>query len=112
MYGVYGALTALAWAAVLPYQTLMAFLKRRPRPPLRERLGHPPPGARPGGFWLHAVSVGQDAQRQPHLPDRYGVAPAPARPGGGRGLGGRRIGRGGAAGVAEPSPGWRNRRQQ
>jgi 3-deoxy-D-manno-octulosonic-acid transferase len=59
MYGVYGALTALAWAAVLPYQTLMAFLKRRPRPPLRERLGYPPPGARPGGFWLHAVSVGE-----------------------------------------------------
>lgn len=59
MYGVYGALIALAWAAVLPYQMLMAFLKRRPRPPLRERFGHPPPGARSGGFWLHAVSVGE-----------------------------------------------------
>ncbi|HKB07634.1 MAG TPA: glycosyltransferase N-terminal domain-containing protein, partial [Candidatus Polarisedimenticolia bacterium] len=34
-------------------------MKRRPRPPLRERLGYPPPDARPGGFWLHAVSVGE-----------------------------------------------------
>jgi 3-deoxy-D-manno-octulosonic-acid transferase len=59
MYGVYGALLALAWAAVLPYQTLMAFLKRRPRPPLRERLGYLPDGTRPGGFWMHAVSVGE-----------------------------------------------------
>src|SRR5437867_3730170 len=59
MYRVYGALTALAWAAVLPYQMVMAILQGTPRPSLRERLGYPPEGAPRGGFWVHAVSVGE-----------------------------------------------------
>ncbi|OLD66588.1 MAG: 3-deoxy-D-manno-octulosonic acid transferase [Acidobacteria bacterium] len=59
MYRVYGALTALAWAAVLPYQMVMAILKRTPPPSLRERLGYLQDGAAPGGFWMHAVSVGE-----------------------------------------------------
>jgi 3-deoxy-D-manno-octulosonic-acid transferase len=59
MYRIYGALTALAWAAVLPYQMLMAILKRTPRPSLRERLGYLPDGPPTGGFWVHAVSVGE-----------------------------------------------------
>jgi 3-deoxy-D-manno-octulosonic-acid transferase len=59
MYSVYGALTALAWAAVFPYQMLMALLKRTPRLSLRERLGFVGEGASPGGFWVHAVSVGE-----------------------------------------------------
>jgi len=59
MYLLYGALLALAWAAVLPYQTVMAFLKRGAPPPFRERLGFLPAGAPSGGFWIHAVSVGE-----------------------------------------------------
>jgi 3-deoxy-D-manno-octulosonic-acid transferase len=59
MYRVYGALTALAWAAVLPYQMVMAVLKGTPRPSLRERLGYLPEGTPRGGFWVHAVSVGE-----------------------------------------------------
>src|SRR2546428_494229 len=59
MYRVYGALTALAWAAVLPYQMVMAILKRTPPPSLRERLGYLQDGTAPGGFWMHAVSVGE-----------------------------------------------------
>ena len=59
MYRVYGALLALAWAAVLPYQIVMAILKRLPMPPVRDRLGSLPDGVSPGGFWVHAVSVGE-----------------------------------------------------
>ncbi len=71
MYGLYGALLRLAWAFVLPYQTLKAILNGRPRPPLGERLGLPggagaasrpadaPSVPSPGGFWVHAVSVGE-----------------------------------------------------
>jgi 3-deoxy-D-manno-octulosonic-acid transferase len=59
MYRVYGALTALAWAAVLPCQMVMAILKRTARPPVRERLGWLPGGTLHGGFWIHAVSVGE-----------------------------------------------------
>lgn len=59
MYRVYGALTALAWAAVLTCQTLMAKLKRTAGPPVRERLGVVPGDPPAGGFWLHAVSVGE-----------------------------------------------------
>jgi 3-deoxy-D-manno-octulosonic-acid transferase len=59
MYSVYGALTALAWAAVLPYQIVMAVLRRRTAPRLRDKLGYLPKGAVAGGFWVHAVSVGE-----------------------------------------------------
>ena len=59
MYRLYGALLFLAWAAVLPCQMLMTVLKRTSLPPLRERLGHLPAGAAGGGFWIHAVSVGE-----------------------------------------------------
>jgi 3-deoxy-D-manno-octulosonic-acid transferase len=59
MYRLYGALLFLAWAAVLPCQMLMTVLKRTSLPPLRERLGHVPAGAAGGGFWIHAVSVGE-----------------------------------------------------
>jgi 3-deoxy-D-manno-octulosonic-acid transferase len=59
MYRLYGALLFLAWAAVLPCQMLMTVLKRTSLPPLRERLGHLPAGAASGGFWIHAVSVGE-----------------------------------------------------
>lgn len=59
MYRLYGALLSLAWAAVLPCQMLMTVLKRTSLPPLRERLGHLPAGAAAGGFWIHAVSVGE-----------------------------------------------------
>jgi 3-deoxy-D-manno-octulosonic-acid transferase len=38
---------------------VMAILKRTPRPPVRERLGWLPDGAPQGGFWIHAVSVGE-----------------------------------------------------
>ncbi len=58
MYRLYGALLALGWAAVLPYQTLMGIRKRTPLPALRERLGSLPKVA-VGGFWVHAVSVGE-----------------------------------------------------
>lgn len=61
MYGLYGALLRLAWAAVLPYQFVIAALTGRPRPRLRERRGWPgdDPAPRPGGLWVHAVSVGE-----------------------------------------------------
>jgi 3-deoxy-D-manno-octulosonic-acid transferase len=61
MYGLYGALLRLAWAAVLPYQIVIPRLTGGSHPPLRERLGYAPPpaGERPGGLWLHAVSVGE-----------------------------------------------------
>jgi 3-deoxy-D-manno-octulosonic-acid transferase len=71
MYGLYGALLRLAWAFVLPYQTLKAILNGQARPPLGERLGllgaagrgfrpqDAPSGPAPGGFWIHAVSVGE-----------------------------------------------------
>src|SRR5262245_37786217 len=69
MYSVYGALLALAWAAVLPYQYVMAILKRRPVPALRDRLGYLPEKTSPGGFWLHAVSVGEVRVALRILPD-------------------------------------------
>jgi 3-deoxy-D-manno-octulosonic-acid transferase len=59
MYRLYGALLSLTWAAVLSCQMLMTILKRSSLPPLRERLGHLPGGAAGGGFWIHAVSVGE-----------------------------------------------------
>ena len=59
MYRLYGGLLVLAWAVVLPCQMLMTLLKRASPSPLRERLGHLPAGAAPGGFWIHAVSVGE-----------------------------------------------------
>ena len=59
MYHLYGALLTLAWAAVLPYQMVMALLKRTTLPPFRERLGFLPGNVPPGGFWIHAVSVGE-----------------------------------------------------
>lgn len=59
MYRVYGALLALAWAAVLPCQMLMSFLQRTKLPPLRERLGFLHGNVSTGGFWIHAVSVGE-----------------------------------------------------
>ncbi len=61
MYGLYGALLLLAWAAVLPYQIVIPLLSGGPRPRLKERLGLLDDGARPspGGFWIHAVSVGE-----------------------------------------------------
>ncbi|MFQ5876827.1 MAG: 3-deoxy-D-manno-octulosonic acid transferase [Acidobacteriota bacterium] len=51
----------LAWAAVLPYQIVIPRWSGGPGPRLRERLGYPsePAGVRPGGLWLHAVSVGE-----------------------------------------------------
>ena len=58
MYRLYGALLALAWSAVLPFQMTMSFLKRTRRPSLREKLGGVT-GAVSGGFWIHAVSVGE-----------------------------------------------------
>src|SRR5262245_36739979 len=61
MYGLYGVLLRLAWAVVLPYQIVSAWIPGRPRPPVRERLaiGPPPEGLTPGGVWVHAVSVGE-----------------------------------------------------
>src|SRR5262245_52519292 len=61
MYGLYGVLLRLAWAVVLPYQIVSAALGGRQSPPVRERLvlGAQPAGLRPGGFWVHAVSVGE-----------------------------------------------------
>ncbi|HEV8701624.1 MAG TPA: glycosyltransferase N-terminal domain-containing protein [Candidatus Polarisedimenticolia bacterium] len=59
MYRLYAALLVLAWAVVLPCQMLMTFLKRASPTPLRERLGFPPDDAAAGGFWIHAVSVGE-----------------------------------------------------
>ena len=61
MYGLYGALIRLAWAAVLPYQFVIAAASGHPRPRLRERRGWPGEGPPPcpGGVWVHAVSVGE-----------------------------------------------------
>ena len=61
MYGLYGALLRLAWAAVLPCQIVIPRLTGGDSPPWRERLGHAPApaGDRPGGLWIHAVSVGE-----------------------------------------------------
>ncbi len=61
MYGLYGALLRLAWAALLPYQIVIPRMTGGASPPWRERLGHAPPpaGERPGGVWMHAVSVGE-----------------------------------------------------
>ncbi|HYV85549.1 MAG TPA: glycosyltransferase N-terminal domain-containing protein [Patescibacteria group bacterium] len=61
MYGLYGVLLRLAWAVVLPYQIVSARLAGRPGPPVRERfaVGPTPDGLVPGGFWVHAVSVGE-----------------------------------------------------
>lgn len=61
MYGLYGALLRLAWAALLPYQIVIPRMTGGASPPWRERLGHAPPpaGDRPGGVWMHAVSVGE-----------------------------------------------------
>lgn len=55
---LYGALIRLAWAAVIPYQTVIALLTGRARPRLEERLGRLPE-TRPGGVWVHGVSVGE-----------------------------------------------------
>src|SRR5258706_2348607 len=59
MYRLYGALLVVSWAVVLPCQMLMTLLKRASPSPLRERLGHLPAGTSTGGFWIHAVSVGE-----------------------------------------------------
>jgi 3-deoxy-D-manno-octulosonic-acid transferase len=60
MYGVYGALLRLAWAAVLPYQFVIALVTGGSGPRLREQLGLSCPlGTRSGGLWVHAVSVGE-----------------------------------------------------
>src|SRR5207247_9756922 len=59
MYRVYGALLPLPWAAVLPNQMLMSCLQRGRLPPFRERLGFLPGDVPTGGFWIHAVSVGE-----------------------------------------------------
>ncbi len=61
MYGLYGALLRLAWAAVLPYQIVIRRWTGAAASPWRERLGHAPApaGASHGGLWLHAVSVGE-----------------------------------------------------
>src|SRR3989442_9027894 len=78
MYHLYGALLCLAWAAVLPCQMVMAFLKRPSPPPFRERLGFLPAGAPSGGFWIHAVSVGEvrlALSLLPLLRERFAGAP-------------------------------------
>jgi len=59
MYHLYGALLTLAWAAVLPCQMIAALLKGTPLLPFRERLGFVSGGTPAGGFWIHAVSVGE-----------------------------------------------------
>jgi 3-deoxy-D-manno-octulosonic-acid transferase len=62
MYLIYGALLGVAWAVLLPYQIVITVLSERRWPRLRERAGHPEessPAPLPGGFWLHAVSVGE-----------------------------------------------------
>ena len=61
MFGLYGLLLRLAWAVVLPYQIVMARLQGEQAPPFLERLArHPALGeSRAGGFWVHAVSVGE-----------------------------------------------------
>jgi 3-deoxy-D-manno-octulosonic-acid transferase len=61
MYGLYGALLRLAWAAVLPYQLVIALLVEGRTVRLRERLGRLSPGSTSGteGLWIHAVSVGE-----------------------------------------------------
>jgi 3-deoxy-D-manno-octulosonic-acid transferase len=61
MFGLYGLLLRLAWAVVLPYQIVMARLQGEHAPSFLERLArHPALGeARAGGFWVHAVSVGE-----------------------------------------------------
>jgi 3-deoxy-D-manno-octulosonic-acid transferase len=78
MYRLYGALLALAWSAVLPLQMMMSFLKRTPRPSLRERLGYLPATVSGGGFWIHAVSVGEvrlALRILPELRRRFAGAP-------------------------------------
>jgi len=61
MYGLYGALLRLAWAVVIPYQFVIDRVTGRPGPRLGERLvlGPAPRTPRPGGLWVHAVSVGE-----------------------------------------------------
>jgi 3-deoxy-D-manno-octulosonic-acid transferase len=61
MYALYGALVRIAWAAVLPYQSVIALVTGGPRVHWKERLGLMPATAAPppGGFWIHAVSVGE-----------------------------------------------------
>jgi len=58
MYRLYGAAVRLAWAAVLPYQAVIALLNGGRPPRLGERLGRPR-GCLPGGLAVHAVSVGE-----------------------------------------------------
>ncbi|MBI4169303.1 MAG: 3-deoxy-D-manno-octulosonic acid transferase [Acidobacteria bacterium] len=61
MYALYGALLRIAWAAILPYQFVIALLRGGPRLHWKERLGLLPGAASPpaGGIWIHAVSVGE-----------------------------------------------------
>src|SRR6266446_325664 len=58
MYGLYGALVSLAWAAVTAYQTVTARARGLRPPRLHEKLGRPKDMSR-GGLWVHAVSVGE-----------------------------------------------------
>ncbi len=74
MYRLYGALLRLAWAAVLPYQTVIALAAGRARPRLSEKLGRCGGGGR-GGFWVHAVSVGEVRLALPLVAGIKGIAP-------------------------------------
>lgn len=76
MYGLYGALLRLAWAAVLPYQLVIALLVDGRTVRLRERLGRLSPDLGYGteGLWIHAVSVGEvrlALSLAGHLRNRY-----------------------------------------
>jgi 3-deoxy-D-manno-octulosonic-acid transferase len=61
MFGLYGLLLRLAWAVVLPYQFVMAPFRgpEGPRPGERLALAGSLRTACAGGFWIHAVSVGE-----------------------------------------------------
>lgn len=58
MYWIYGALLKLGMPLVAAYLALRAVRNPEYRSSLAERLGALPP-LRPGGIWLHAVSVGE-----------------------------------------------------
>ncbi len=61
MLGLYGLLLRLAWAVVLPYQFVMARFRGPGGPRPGERLARAGSlrAACAGGFWIHAVSVGE-----------------------------------------------------
>jgi 3-deoxy-D-manno-octulosonic-acid transferase len=60
MFALYGAALRLVWAALLPYQIVMGWL-RRGGVSRRDRVarGPAPEGLRPGSIWVHAVSFGE-----------------------------------------------------